>query len=170
MEQVAAILINSLEKTVQEVFVTNSVKEHEFFGEAYKLMGVKIDYDAPELDLCTNLYDVDINFNPGHHNVFYNQWNDGWGPYVKTNNPDIFNNPFNAKHTYLYRKILIIGEVIISDDKTIIIQPLKVTIEEVAKSLEWRFKNKEREPRMSKWEKQAEAEEIARRIQDNGYY
>jgi hypothetical protein len=170
MKQVTAILINSEEKMVQEVFVTNSVKEFEFFKEAYKLMGVKIDYEAPELDLCTNLYDESINFNPGHHNVFFNAWNDGWGPYVKTNNPDIFITQSKAKHTYLYRKILLIGEVLISNEKTIIIQPLNFTVEEVAKSVEWRFKNKEREPRMSKWEKEAEAEEIMRRIQGNRYY
>jgi hypothetical protein len=170
MEHVAAILINSGEKKVQEVYISNSVKKCEFFSEAYKLMGVKIDYEIPELDLCTNLYNEDINFNPNHHNVLFNPWNHGWGPHVKTNNPDIFITDSKLKHTYLYRKILIIGEVLIGDDKTILIKPLKFTVEEVANSLEWRFKKKERQSRMSYWEAQADAEEKIREIQNNAYY
>lgn len=174
MEQVKAILINSREKLVQEVFMTNKVKEHDFFREAYKVMGVKIDYEVPELDSldsCTNHYDENINFHIGHHNVFYNQWNNGWGSHIKTNNPEIFITPLKAKHTYLYGKILIVGEVKVNEDQTIVIYPLKFTVEEVVKSLEWRFKKKERMPRMSESEKQAEVEEIImRRIQRDGYY
>jgi hypothetical protein len=170
MEQVAAILINSGEKKVQEVFISNSINKREFFSEAYKLLGVKKDYEYPELNQCTNLYDENINFNSDYHNVFFNPFNDGWGPHVKTNNPDIFSTLSKLKHTYLYGRILIIGKVLITDDKTILIQPLKFTVEEVANSLEWRFKKKERQSRMSYWEAQADAEEKIREIQNNAYY
>lgn len=170
MEQVAVILINPGEKKVQEVFISNSINSKEFFSEAYKLLGVKKDYEYPELNYCTNLYDENINFNSDYHNVFFNPFNEGWGPHVKTNNPDIFITDSKLKHTYLYRKILIIGEVLIGDDKTILIKPLNFTVEEVTNSLEWRFKKKERQSRMSEWEAQADAEEKIREIQNNAYY
>jgi hypothetical protein len=170
MEEVRAILINSAEKIIQEVFITKLVKESEFFTEANILMYEKFNYEEPEMDDWINLYDEKINFNPGHHNVFAYRFNYGLGSHVKTNNPDIFNTILKEKHLYIFRKILIIGQVVNHGDELITILPLNFTLEEITNSVEWRFKRREREPKMSKWEAQAEAEEIMKRISDNGYY
>ncbi|OXA76531.1 hypothetical protein SAMN05444397_1185 [Flavobacterium aquidurense] len=173
MDKVRALLINSEKKIVEEKFINNEFHIYEFFKEAYRLMKLKEDYDVPELNICNNIYnedifDGDVLFNPGHHNVFGNPFH-CWGCGFKAHNPQIFITPSGAKKLNFRGFVLLIGEVTYIEDKKIQILPLKFTIEEVTESLQWNYKKYALDLEMSKEEKQAWAAEKTKEIQDNGY-
>lgn len=168
MEQITTILINSNTKLVQEVSIPNFVNPTVLFKAIYKLIDINSNDD---FDNCANLYDEDATFHKGYHNIYQKRfYENSERVYIKTNNPKIFITKPRSKILYLRGKILIIGEVIIREEQIVRINPLKFSIEEVLKSIEWGYDNTDYNYKMTKSEKQAEIEEILRNIQGNGFY